>query len=241
MWKSKKAKRLLTGTLALTILALFISNVYAHTITVPTNVYFGFGNGLYIRFNPATTFDTTYRENGVWYFDGKGVQVENANLTVEKFFVGYWTILTLEAASTVKSNLTLTNVDEPTVVYFNDVMDDRANYTYTTATKTLVCTPTHASTVTVKLYYGTYSGPPSGSTGPIPPVEQPPYIPPVELPKVPGPEFQYGIIILVGIVGVAATVAVVGRSKPSLESQWRKKTKAKHVDLSKKWKKKAKR
>ena len=101
----------------------------------------------------------------------------------------------------------------------------------------------------------TISGGPSGSTGgpgPAPPEEQPQYIPPVELPKVPGAEFNYGIVILVGVVGVAATVAVVGRGKPSLETQWKKKTqfvgvsskkwkKTKHADLSGKWRKKTRR
>ena len=86
----------------------------------------------------------------------------------------------------------------------------------------------------ITLPAGTTSGSSGGYT---PPVEQPPlYIPPVELPKVPGAEFNYGIIILVGVVGIAVTVAVVGRGKPSLETQWKKKTR--FVDVSSgKWKK----
>jgi hypothetical protein len=95
-------------------------------------------------------------------------------------------------------------------------------------------------------------GGPSGSSGGVSPPPPPPYISPVELPKVPGVEFNYGIIILVGVVGVAATVAVVGRGKPSLETQWKRKTrfvsvsnkkwpKTKRVDLSGKWRKKTRR
>ena len=97
------------------------------------------------------------------------------------------------------------------------------------------------------------TGSPSGPGYTPPPVEQPPtYIPPFELPKVPGAEFNYGIIILVGVVGVAVVVGIAGREKPSLETRWKKKTrfvgvssgkwkKTKHTDLSRKWKKKMRR
>jgi len=227
-----KTKQILTTLLALTILAFLVTNVSAHTITVPTNAYFGFGTGSYINFNSATTFDTAYREKGVWYFDTKGVTVQNANLTVQSWFGGYWTIFTLDAGSGIKSNLTLTNVDEPTVVYFNDVIDDRANYTYTASTKTLVLTPTNSSPVTVKLYYGTYSGGPSGSTGGVsPPPEEQPIIPPIILPLVkPVINFEYvgiflfavGSVLLIGMFAKA-------RQPKTIEALWRRK-----VSISKK-------
>ena len=99
------------------------------------------------------------------------------------------------------------------------------------------------------------SGSPSGGWTP-PPVEQPPYFPPVELPKVPGVEFNYGILVLVGVVGVAFIVGVARVDKRSSQTkiaqQWQRKTrfvgvssgkwkKVKHADLSGKWRKKTRR
>jgi hypothetical protein len=82
---------------------------------------------------------------------------------------------------------------------------------------------------------------PSGSEHTLPPVEQQPYIPPVELPKVPGPEFQYGIMVLVGVVGVAFVVGVARVDKRSSQTkiaqQWQRKTRYAE-NLEKKWKKK---
>jgi hypothetical protein len=77
-------------------------------------------------------------------------------------------------------------------------------------------------------------GGPSGSTGGVtPPPSEPPYIPPVELPKVPGPEFQYGIVVLVGVVAVAFIVGVVGKTDKrtvdeKLRQRWKKKTRSKY-------------
>jgi hypothetical protein len=82
---------------------------------------------------------------------------------------------------------------------------------------------------------------PSGSEHTLPPVEQQPYIPPIELPKVPGPEFQYGIMVLVGVVGVAFVVGVARVDKRSSQTkiaqQWQRKTRYAE-NLGKKWKKK---
>ena len=82
-----KTKQILTAILALTILTFLVTNAYAHTITVPTNAYFGFGNGYYIHFNPATTLSTAYRQNNYWYFNGHELSIQNTNLTVNTFFL----------------------------------------------------------------------------------------------------------------------------------------------------------
>jgi len=67
-------------------LYLFIPIVSAHTITVPPNVYFGIpAYGTYINFSTQQTFDTIYRENSYWYFNGYGFQVQNANMTITNF------------------------------------------------------------------------------------------------------------------------------------------------------------
>lgn len=104
----------------------------------------------------------------------------------------------------------------------------------------------------ITLPAGTSSGG-GGGGGVAPPVVQPPaWVTPVVLPTVPGAEFNYGIAILVGVVGVAVVVGVAGRSKPTLETQWKRKTKlagglsgkwkkTKRVDLSRKWMKKTRR
>jgi len=75
-----------------------------------------------------------------------------------------------------------------------------------------------------------------------PPVEQPPaYIPPVELPKVPGAEFEYGIFVLVGVVAVAVSVALAKPKTQSLTRKWERRSHVDSGDLSRKWRKKAKR
>ncbi|MGC9069680.1 MAG: hypothetical protein ACP5IZ_12050, partial [Thermoprotei archaeon] len=74
-------KKFLIIVSVLIIFFLSISIVYA-TITIPTNVYFGFGTGNYIKFSTQQTFNTVYRENGFWIFDGYGFQVQSANATI---------------------------------------------------------------------------------------------------------------------------------------------------------------
>jgi hypothetical protein len=116
-----------------------------------------------------------------------------------------------------------------------------ANYTGANQPESTTTSLTSNTEVEIEL---TISGlGPSGSTGGYPPSPppEPPYIPPVELPKVPGPEFQYGIMVLVGVVGVAFVVGVARVDKRSSQTkiaqQWQRKTRYAE-NLEKKWKKK---
>ena len=91
----------------------------------------------------------------------------------------------------------------------------------------------------------TISGGPGGPSGgpSLPPAEQPPSLPAVEVPKVPGPEFNYGIMVLLGVVFSAVLIAVVAggeKRKPNLQRQWQKKTRQTR-NLDRAWRKKTKR
>lgn len=54
----------------LLILFLLIPSVHAHSVTIPTTTHF-FVDGTYKNFPKELTFDTVYRINGTWFFDGK--------------------------------------------------------------------------------------------------------------------------------------------------------------------------
>ena len=209
-------------------------------------------------------------ENVTVALDQANIQVINKNCWVYSLTVYVTDVNNLEKSG---STLTLTRTDNAslsdygltpkTAGYYNtthakyawsQLANQTSSYTVTASlggqSASTTTSLTADSEALITLPAGTTSGSSGGYT---PPVEQPPlYIPPVELPKVPGTEFNYGIIILVGVVGIAVTVAVVGRGKPSLETQWKKKTrfvdvssgkwkKTKHTNLTGKWKKKARR
>ena len=226
-------KKFLTATLTLTILFLFISNVYAHTITVPRTTYFGFCNNCYIKFASTQSFDTVYRESNYWYFGEYGFQIQNGNMSINTFFVRDELELevTAETGKTSTTKVYVASKGEPTIVTGPD------SWSYNDTTKIVTLTESDAAIIT--LAWTPISPPGTPSYVPPPPAEQPPPTPPIELPKVPGAEFTYGIIVLVGVVAVATVVAIAGRTTPSLQSQWKKKTKRKSRNLRKKWRRKA--
>lgn len=126
---------------------------------------------------------------------------------------------------------------------WSQLANQTSSYTVTASLGGQSASTTTSLTANTEALITLPAGTTSGSTGGYtpPPVEQPPpYIPPIELPKVPGPEFNYGILVLVGVVGVAVVVGITGRRKPSIQKQWERKTRH-TVNLEKKWKKKARR
>jgi hypothetical protein len=216
---------------------------------------------------------------GQWVSENVTLSVVNKNVTVvnKSCWVYSLTVYVTDVDNKEKSGSTLTlsrsdnvslsdyDLTPKTAGYYNttharyvwpQLANQTSSYTVTaslggqSAETTTSLTANTEALVTLPTGTGSPGGP-GGYTQP--PVEQPPtYIPPVELPKVPGAEFNYGIVVLVGVVGVAVAVGIAGRGKPSLETQWKKKTKiagvssgkwkkTKHVDLSGKWRKKTKR
>ena len=98
-----------------------------------------------------------------------------------------------------------------------------------TASQETSLTANKAVTLTIPTDISGGPGAPSGPSGTTPP---PQYIPPVEVPQVPGPEFDIGIMVLVGVVISAVVVAAVfakPKSQWQIQEQtrrkWRKKTK----------------
>jgi len=153
-WKPKHLALILTISLFLTL----IPNVYAHTITVPPTAHFGFGTGDYINFDAEQTFGTVYRENGMWYFDNYGLQVENANLTVSKYFTDNQLNFILTAPSSTIST---------TKVYCDGkgkpvTLTGASSWSYNIATKIATITVTHSSSQEVTLDWAPLAPTPRG-------------------------------------------------------------------------------
>lgn len=146
---SPKTKRFLTAILALTILALFINSVSAHTITVPTNTYFGLPEYLtYISFNPATTLNTAYRQNNYWYFNGYGFQTQNANMTITNFFQSNKLKFTLKASTGTSTTKIYLPARAPSTVTAISGTITSWNFNDTTSLLTIVAE--HSSDVIVE-------------------------------------------------------------------------------------------
>lgn len=92
------------------ILFLLIPLVSAHTITVPTNAYFGIPTyGTYINFNTQQTFDDIYRESNTWNFNTSTnklyqFNIQTSNMTITKLFDQNYLDFTTDASPTISIN-----------------------------------------------------------------------------------------------------------------------------------------
>ena len=201
---------------------------------------------------------------GQWVSENVTLPVANKNVTVinKNCWVYSLTVYVTDVNSLEKSGATLTlartdnaslsdyGLTPKTAGYYNStharyvwsqLANQTSSYTVTAEFGGQTASTTTSLTANTEIVLTLPAGTQSSSGGSTPPSEQPPAeLPPVELPKVPGAEFNYGIMVLVGIVGVAVVVGIAGRGKPSLEREWRKKTSF-SSDLNRKWRKKARR
>lgn len=95
--------------MTLFLIPFFISSAFAHVVTVPTNVYFGFGTGSYINFNTQQTFDTIYRESNTWNFNTSTnklyqFSIQTSNMTITKLFDQNYLDFTTDASPTISIN-----------------------------------------------------------------------------------------------------------------------------------------
>lgn len=127
------------------MLTLLIPLVSAHTITVPTNAYFGFGTEVYINFDTQQTFDTIKRESNYWYFGDYGLQIQNANATVTTFFSGNKLVYSVTVASgqTGQMQIYCGDYGRPLSV------SGATNWVYSSATNIVTLTHTNSTTTTV--------------------------------------------------------------------------------------------
>ena len=140
-------KKSLIFTAFLTLF-LFIPLVSAHTITVPTNCYFGLPSyGTYINFNTQTSLGTAYRENSIWYFDTDGFKVENANMTITSLFSNNQLKFTLVNITLGTSTTTIytPNRGKPVSV------SGATSWNYNIATETITLTVQHSSPVIITI------------------------------------------------------------------------------------------
>ena len=127
---------------------LFIRSTNA-IITVSSNYYFGLpSQDTYINFATAQTFNTLLRANGYWYFNDYRFQVQNANMTINSFFVDNQLTFTLDAGSgeTSITKIYLGDLGEPQQILIDGT---RSPINYNSGTKILTITVTHSSLASV--------------------------------------------------------------------------------------------
>jgi len=154
-------KWLKSAFLTFLCLLYFIPFVSAHDITVPTNVYFGFGNACYINFNTQQTFGIIKREDNYWYFNGYGFQVQNGNMTITDFgFARDKLVFILNAPSGTIStaNIYVRDKGKPLNVR------GTANWTYNEVTKVLTVYVTHKSPQQIEVLWSWQAGAPTVAT-----------------------------------------------------------------------------
>lgn len=148
----KPCKKIAYTFLTISLLAfLFLPTVYAHTIIVEPNVYFGLPQyGTYISFSTQQAFDLVYRELGYWYFDGYGFQVQNANITITNFgFANNILAYNLTGTGTSSSKIYVKEKGSPASV------TGATFWNYDSPTKLLTVTATGSVTITVSWLYDT--------------------------------------------------------------------------------------
>jgi hypothetical protein len=147
--------RVVRANIKTMILTLIISfgivasakNVEAHTITIPPNVYFHlWQQNTYINFASTTTLDNLTQTNDKLYLNQYWFSVENANLTISKFFTTYQLIFIVDAPSQ-NTSITRVYVDDwgqPTSVC---AANATLTWSYDASTKILEFEIIHSSSV----------------------------------------------------------------------------------------------
>jgi len=96
--------RCTTLTLPIVFLLLALTSTALATATTSSTCYFGNpALGTYINFENTQTLTTAYRQGDYWFFDSYRFQVQNANLTINKYFQNLQLIFTVSAGSGVDS------------------------------------------------------------------------------------------------------------------------------------------
>ena len=144
----------------LTFLA-FIPFVFAGTITVPTNVYFGIpAYGTYINFSTQRTFNVAYREGTNWLFNNYWFTTDGTNATIQKWFEDNWLNYTVYGAGTQKTFYTGT---KPSDVYLNGAeKEENDGWAYFVGTTTIT-----GATANASLFWGGENNPPEYGTSSV--------------------------------------------------------------------------
>ena len=195
------------------MLSLLIPLVSAHTITVPTNTYFGIPSyGTYINFNREYVFDEVYRENDVWYFKGGTTtshaffKITKGNITVENFYENKILRLRLRGDAGTSGEIEFGSAEfmEPSEVRIDGGKATKgSDWFYTWQTYEVKIPITYSSDVVIEAIYI------KGGGG----VWEPPYIPPK-------PGFDdvisrniYGMVFIIVFVLVLFYIQTGGRRK----------------------------
>ena len=145
-------------TLTFTFLTLFLASAFINqayaTVTVPATAYFGYGTGTYTNFQSQQTFNTVYRESDMWYFNDYGLNVENANLTVTKYFDNEELDFTVDAGAgqTSTSKIYCANLGEPYK------LEGVRDWEYDGSARLVTVHVDHESSEDVKVYWGATAG-----------------------------------------------------------------------------------
>ena len=235
-------------TLAFLTVFLFLSiitHTYA-TVDVPTTTHFGFCNEAYINFESEQTFTTLYRENSYWTFDNYDIQVENANMTINKLFSDNTFQATLTAPTDTLTTTTLSTgtYGDPENVYVNSVIidhigsefiDDATSNSWAYDGNNLYIKAVTSSPTIIKAVWITESSP----HGPSPPLPiEPPIIPLSPIPISPITPKHLDVNVMIAIIFIVAVVIVAtGTQKNTAPKMWKTKRKRSNKK-KKKWKRK---
>jgi len=149
-WSYNKATKILTATIKVTHSSEQRVEIQwgAHTI-IPPHVYFHlWQQNTYINFASTTSLDNITQTNDKLYLNQYWFSVENANLTISKFFTSYQLIFIVNAPSqnTSTTKVYVDDWGEPTSVY---ATNGTLTWSYDPSTKTLTLEVVHSSPVEI--------------------------------------------------------------------------------------------
>jgi hypothetical protein len=136
-------------------LGIFVNtkNAEAHTITISPNVFFHlWQQDTYINFASTTDLDSIIQTSDKLYLNQYWFNVENANLTISKFFTDYQLVFIVNAPSGTTStiNVYVDEWGEPTSVYTNGTI----TWNFDPSTNITAFVVSHTSSVEIAVDWG---------------------------------------------------------------------------------------
>lgn len=132
----------------------FTEDAAAHIVTIPPNVYFHlWQQDTYINFASTTNLESIALESNKLCLDQYWFSVENANLTISKFFMSHHLTFIVESPvqSTSIARVYVGDRGEPTSVY---AINGTLTWGYEPSTKILVLTIAHTNPAEITVDWG---------------------------------------------------------------------------------------
>jgi len=129
-------------------LVLLVSSVSARSYYVPPRAYFRSSSTTLINFENEQTLSTLYQEDNIWCFGDYRFQVDNANMTINNFFLNNILEFTVtRAAGSSVSTVYVNDLGEPSSVVGSE------SWSFDDDTAVLTINVDHASAQVVDVYW----------------------------------------------------------------------------------------